>query len=108
MKARLPVYWRAAHGSTVVMFHLFLEGEERRWWRWMALPGERGISGRLSGGESQRSAQDMVCRLLSPAARGEGVSEHVNMRENRAGITIILCNNITPTQLLQKERKCIH
>ena len=77
----------------------------------MALPGERGISGRPSGGDSHRSAQDMVRRPLSPAVRVEYVNELVHKGGGGGGgggPTIILCDNITPTQLLQKEKKGIH
>ena len=45
----------------------------------MALPGERGISGRPSGGDSHRSAQDMVRRLVSPAVRVEYVNDLMHM-----------------------------
>ena len=52
----------------------FLEGEESLWWRWMARPGDLGISESPPGGESHRSAHDFSARYASVAAGIEWLS----------------------------------
>lgn len=55
-------YLTSSLSTSVSCRYLFLEGEDNFWCICTALPGERGSSGSMSGGDSQRSAQDTDCR----------------------------------------------